>query len=78
MFVFSPDTDHLVLTCQMWSGATVVIVRPHHIVLGAKVVLGAALRGQVVMLAGVLRHLRIAKHINYSCTGTLHFLSKVP
>ncbi len=57
IWVLSPDTDHLVLTCQMWSGATVVIVRPDSIVLGAKEVLGATLRGQVVMLAGVLRHL---------------------
>ena len=52
----SPDADGLLLIGQML--AAVEVVGPDNARVGAEVVLRAAVRGEVVIVAAVLGHLR--------------------
>ncbi len=52
-----PDTDLLILICQVFSIAIVVVKRPHHVCGCPKEVLSASLWGKIGMVAGELGHL---------------------
>ena len=54
-----PDTDVLVLVCQLLAHPCIVVVSPNQLGIISKEVLCAALRGQVVIVTGILGNLEI-------------------
>ncbi len=59
----SPDADGLVLIRQLMPVAIVEVVRGHHVGGGAEEVLGAAGRGEIVIVTAVLGHLLSIQHL---------------